>query len=109
MPCGKPARSARVSVMLAYILRRLASALPTLFIIITLSFFLIRLAPGGPFSLEKPLEAKVMENLARIYKLDRPLHEQYFLYLGSLLQGDLGPSFYHRDFTVAELLGRGLP
>jgi len=95
--------------MLAYVLKRLASALPTLFIIITISFFLIRLAPGGPFSLEKPLEAKVMENLARIYKLDRPLHEQYLLYLGSLLHGDLGPSFYHRDFTVAELLARGLP
>ena len=70
---------------------------------------LIRLAPGGPFSLEKPLEAQVMENLARIYKLDRPLYEQYLLYLGALLRGDLGPSFYHRDFTVAELLGRGLP
>ena len=95
--------------MLVYISRRLATALPTLFIIVTVSFFLIRLAPGGPFSLEKPLEAQVMENLARIYKLDRPLYEQYLLYLGALLRGDLGPSFYHRDFTVAELLGRGLP
>ena len=94
--------------MPAYIFRRLASALPTLFVIVTISFFLIRLAPGGPFSLEKPLEAKVMENLNRIYKLDRSLVEQYGLYLAALLRGDLGPSFYHRDFTVAELLGQGL-
>ena len=94
--------------MPAYIFRRLASALPTLFVIVTISFFLIRLAPGGPFNLEKPLEAKVMENLNRIYKLDRSLVEQYGLYLAALLRGDLGPSFYHRDCTVAELLGQGL-
>lgn len=95
--------------MVTFILRRLASALPTLFIIVTLAFFLMRLAPGGPFDLERPLEAKVMENLNRIYKLDRPLLEQYWLYISALLQGDLGPSFYYRDFSVAELLGRGLP
>lgn len=94
--------------MLGYVLRRLASALPTLFVIVTISFFLIRLAPGGPFNLEKPLEAKVMENLNRIYKLDRSLIEQYGLYLAALARGDLGPSFYHRDFSVAELLGQGL-
>ena len=94
--------------MLAYVLRRLASAIPTLFVIVTISFFLIRLAPGGPFNLEKPLEAKVLENLNRIYKLDRSLVEQFGLYLTALAHGDLGPSFYHRDFTVAELLGQGL-
>jgi oligopeptide transport system permease protein len=91
------------------ILRRLASAIPTLFIIVTLAFFLIRVAPGGPFDLEQPLEARVMENLRRIYKLDRPLYEQYGLYLGALLRGDLGPSFYFRDFSVAELFAKGLP
>jgi oligopeptide transport system permease protein len=95
--------------MLTFVLRRLASALPTLFVIVTLAFFLMRLAPGGPFDLERPLEAKVMENLNRIYKLDRPLLEQYWLYLSALLRGDLGPSFYYRDFSVAELLARGLP
>lgn len=95
--------------MLSYILKRLVSALPTLFVVVTLSFFLIRLAPGGPFDLEQPLEAKVMENLNRIYKLDRPLVEQYWLYLTHLARGDFGPSFYARDFTVAELLARGLP
>jgi oligopeptide transport system permease protein len=95
--------------MLSFILRRLASAIPTLFLIITIAFFLMRVAPGGPFDLERPLEAKVMDNLNRIYKLDRPLWEQYWLYLSALMRGDLGPSFYYRDFSVAELLGRGLP
>jgi oligopeptide transport system permease protein len=92
-----------------YILRRLATAVPTLFVIVTISFFLIRVAPGGPFDLEQPLEAKVMENLRRIYQLDRPLHEQYLSYLGALLKGDFGPSFYFRDFSIAELFAQGLP
>ena len=92
-----------------YVVRRVLSAIPTLFIIVTISFFLIRLAPGGPFDLERPLEAKVMENLRRIYQLDRPLYEQYWLYLSALARGDLGPSFYFRDFTIAELFARGLP
>jgi oligopeptide transport system permease protein len=95
--------------MLALVARRCLSAIPTLFIVITLAFFLIRVAPGGPFDLEQPLEARVMENLRRIYQLDRPLHEQYGLYLASLLRGDLGPSFYFRDFSVAELFAKGLP
>ena len=92
-----------------YVFKRLLSAIPTLFIIVTISFFLIRLAPGGPFDLERPLEAKVMENLRRIYQLDKPLWEQYALYLNALLHGDFGPSFYFRDFTIAELFARGLP
>lgn len=95
--------------MLPFVLRRLLSAIPTLFLIVTISFFLIRLAPGGPFDLEQPLEARVMDNLRRIYRLDRPLIEQYGLYLGALLRGDFGPSFYFRDFTIAELFARGLP
>jgi oligopeptide transport system permease protein len=95
--------------MLSFILKRLASTLPALFLVITIAFFLMRVAPGGPFDLERPLEAKVMENLNRIYKLDRPLWEQYWLYLSALLQGDFGPSFYYRDFSVGELLARGLP
>jgi oligopeptide transport system permease protein len=95
--------------VLSFILRRLLSAIPTVFVIVTLSFFLIRIAPGGPFNLERPLEASVMENLNRIYKLDRPLIEQYGLYLGALLRGDFGPSFFFRDFTIRELFARSLP
>jgi oligopeptide transport system permease protein len=95
--------------VLSFIFRRFLSAIPTLFIIVTISFFLIRLAPGGPFDLERPLEAKVMENLNRIYQLDKPLIEQYWLYLGAVVRGDFGPSFILRDFSVAELFARGLP
>jgi oligopeptide transport system permease protein len=95
--------------LLSFVLRRLLTAVPTLFVIITISFFLMRLAPGGPFDLERPLEAKVMENLNRIYKLDRPLVEQYWLYLNAVLHGDFGPSFIMRDFSVAELFRSGLP
>lgn len=95
--------------MVGFALRRCLGAVPTLFAVVTLAFFLMRLAPGGPFDLERPLEAKIMENLQRVYGLDRPLHEQYLRYLANLLQGDLGPSFFMRDFTVGQILMQGLP
>lgn len=95
--------------MLPFILRRLATAIPTLFVVVTLSFVLMRVAPGGPFDLERPLEAKVMENLRRIYQLEQPLYRQYLTYLGALLRGDFGPSFYFRDFSISELFAQGLP
>ncbi|MBC01150.1 MAG: ABC transporter [Rhodobacteraceae bacterium] len=95
--------------MFGYVTRRLLTAIPTLFLIVTGAFFLIRVAPGGPFNLERPLEAKVMENLNRIYHLDKPLWEQYLYYLGNLALGDFGPSFVYRDFSVAELFASGLP
>lgn len=95
--------------MLGFVLRRLLTAIPTLLVIVTISFFLIRVAPGGPFDLERPLEAKVMENLRKIYQLDLPLIEQYWIYLSHLVRGDLGPSFFFRDFTVRELFALALP
>lgn len=95
--------------MLRYVLSRLLSAIPTLFLIITISFFLMRVAPGGPFDLERPLEAKVMENLNKIYNLDKPLWEQYLIYLKSVLSGDFGPSFFFRDFSINELFAQSLP
>ncbi|MDP4024828.1 ABC transporter permease subunit [Methylobacterium sp. NEAU 140] len=95
--------------MIRLVLRRLAQAVPTLFAVVAVSFFLMRLAPGGPFDLERPLAPAAMENLRRVYGLDRPLIAQFGSYLASLAQGDLGPSFSFRDLTVAELIGRGLP
>ena len=92
--------------MIGFALRRCLGAVPTLFVVVTLSFFLMRWAPGGPFDLERPLEAKIMENLQRVYGLDLPLYEQYLRYLSNLLQGDLGPSFFMRDFTVGQILGQ---
>lgn len=95
--------------MFGYAVRRLFGAIPTLFLIITISFFLMRVAPGGPFDRERMLEAKVLENLNRVFHLDRPVWEQYLYYLGNLFRGDLGPSFVYRDFSVQQLLGNGLP
>lgn len=80
-----------------------------MFIIVTLTFFMIRLAPGGPFDLERPLDPLIMANLNKAYNLDAPLWSQYLTYLGNLLQGDLGPSFTRRDFTVNDLFAHGLP
>ena len=95
--------------MARFVLLRLLTAIPTLFLIITISFFLMRIAPGGPFNQERGLNPAVIENLNRVYKLDRPLWEQYLNYLGNLAQGDLGPSYTRPEFTVAEMFASGLP
>lgn len=77
--------------------------------IVTLAFFLIRLAPGGPFDAEQALAPEVKANLERVYGLDRPIAEQYLRYLAAVARGDLGPSMRLRDFTVNELIATGLP
>ena len=91
------------------IVQRIAWAIPTLLVVVTLAFFLMRAAPGGPFYLERPLDPAVMENLHRIYRLDEPVWRQYLAYIGALARGDLGPSYYWRDFTVNELFAKALP
>jgi oligopeptide transport system permease protein len=95
--------------MLVYAIRRLASALPTLLAIVTAAFFLMRLAPGGPFDDEQTLAPEVAANLEAAYGLDQPVLVQYRNYLGGLLRGDLGPSFRYKDFDVSELIAQGLP
>lgn len=95
--------------MLRYFLKRLGGAIPTLFIIVTLSFLLVRIAPGGPFDEEKSLPPEILANLESAYGLDQPLWVQYTSYLRSLLHGDFGPSFRYKDFTVTELIRQGLP
>jgi len=71
--------------------------------IITLTFFLMRVAPGGPFDEERPLAPSVLENIRASYGLDKPLIEQYFTYIGNLFRGDMGPSFVYRDKRVHEV------
>lgn len=95
--------------MLAYTIRRVLGAIPTLLIIITLSFFMMRLAPGGPFDQERRLPEQIEKNIEKTYHLDQPVYEQYFIYLDNLAHFDLGPSYRNRDFTVAQLIGIGLP
>ena len=95
--------------MTGYALRRLLSAIPTLFVIVTLAFFMMRAAPGGPFDSERRLPPEIERNLKAAYDLDKPLVQQYLIYLGKAVQGDLGPSFKNKDFTVTQLIGNGLP
>jgi oligopeptide transport system permease protein len=95
--------------MFAYAIRRLLGAIPTLFIIITLAFFMMRLAPGGPFDSQRRLPPEIEHNIKAAYDLDKPVYQQYFIYLGKLAHGDLGPSFKNKDFTVTEMIAEGLP
>ena len=95
--------------MLRYTLRRLAGAIPTLLIIITLSFLLLHAAPGGPFDSQKPIPPEVKANIERVYHLDEPLWEQYARYLASIVRGDFGPSYQYRDTTVNEIIRQGFP
>lgn len=95
--------------MAAYALQRLTVAIPTILIIIALSFALMYSAPGGPFDVDAALEPEVLENLKRAYDLDKPVYIQFFMYVSNVLQGDLGPSIVYKDFTVTELLVAGLP
>ncbi len=95
--------------MFAYAVKRVLGALPTLFVIVTIAFFMMRLAPGGPFDRERPVPAEIAANLDRAYHVDDPLLVQYRDYLANLLQGDFGPSFKYRDFSVSELIWGGFP
>lgn len=95
--------------MLAWSLKRLLSAIPTLLLLITLAFFLMRVAPGGPFDYERSLPPEIEANLKAKYHLDEPVAQQYLRYLSQLARGDLGPSFQYQDYTVAELILAGLP
>jgi len=95
--------------MFKFILKRVIEAIPTLLILITVSFFLMRFAPGSPFSSERTLPPQVMANINAKYGLDKPVMEQYTTYLTNVLQGDFGPSFKYKDYTVNELVGAALP
>jgi oligopeptide transport system permease protein len=95
--------------MFRYALRRLLSTIPVLWIAVTVCFFILRLAPGGPFDGERPLPPEVKANLAAHYNLDKPLVEQYLIYVGDVLKGDLGPSFANQDFSVTQQIISGFP
>ena len=95
--------------MWSYLAKRIAIGVPTLWVIITVCFFLMRLTPGGPFDSDAPIPEEILANLRARYQLDDPLWQQYFTYIWNLLQGDFGPSFKYRDFTVTELIVQGFP
>ena len=95
--------------MLELISKRVLQAIPVLLIVITGSFFLIRLAPGDPFTQEKALPVEVVKSLRQHYNLDKPLYVQYVDYLGDLLHGDFGPSFKYPGRSVTEIIAAGMP
>lgn len=95
--------------MLTLVLRRLMTAIPTLLVIIILSFMLMRFAPGGPFDGERPLAPETKAALEAAYGLDKSLPEQVILYVGRMVRGDFGPSLVYRDFTVTQLIRQSLP
>ncbi len=95
--------------MLIFIIKRLFTIVPTLFVIATVTFFLMRLAPGGPFTREKITSPEIIENINKKYHFDEPLYKQYLRYLWDSLHGDLGPSFKYPNRTVNEIIIDSFP
>ena len=88
---------------------RLLQAIPVILVVITVTFFLVRIAPGGPFDSEKAVPREVKAALEAQYKLNLPLFQQYTSYLDDLAHGDLGPSFKYPGRSVNELIAAGFP
>ncbi|MGL1891911.1 MAG: ABC transporter permease subunit [Spirochaetaceae bacterium] len=95
--------------MLKFTIKRFLGMIPTMFAIITIGFFLIRVAPGGPFDAEKKLPDQVLRNIEAKYHLDKPVPVQFFMYLGNVLQGDFGPSYKYTDHDVNFYIFNSLP
>ena len=95
--------------MLRYALLRLLGAIPTLLLVIVLAFLMVHAAPGGPFDDERGLPPEIEARMAQAYDLDKPLPEQLWRYLSGLVQGDFGPSYRYRDYTVTELIAGAFP
>jgi len=95
--------------VLRFAAKRLLGAIPTLLLIVTLSFFLMRIAPGGPFDKERVVPPEIEARLIHAYHLDEPLPMQFLRYLGGLAHGDFGPSLKYKDFSVTELIAGGFP
>ncbi len=95
--------------MTSFMVRRLLWMAITLLVVYTVSFFLMRSVPGGPFDRERVLEPEIMKNIEKRYNLDKPLYQQYLIELGKVVRGDLGYSYKINDYTVNEVIAEGLP
>lgn len=95
--------------MTKYILKRLLTIIPVLWVVATLTFFVMRMAPGGPFDTDRKVPEEILKNLEAKYHLDEPVGMQYLRYMGMLLQGDLGPSFRYTSRTVNEIIAETFP
>jgi oligopeptide transport system permease protein len=94
--------------LIAYLVRRVLWIIPVLFAVTVLTFTLMHAVPGGPWSSEKRLPQGTIDRLNRIYGLDKPVYEQYLVWAGNLLQGDLGPSYKYRDRSVNQIVSDGI-
>jgi oligopeptide transport system permease protein len=92
-----------------FFISRLLQAIPTLFVIATLTFFMTRFAPGGPFDSDKAIPEEIKIKLQSHFGLNLPLFDQYLLYMKNLLAGDLGPSFKYVGWDVSELIQLAFP
>ena len=95
--------------MLKFILKRLLWGIPVLWAVATITFIIMHIVPGGPFDEEKQLPPEIKANIEQKYYLDRPLSEQYILYLWNLLKGDLGPSYKYLGRTVSDIIADTFP
>jgi oligopeptide transport system permease protein len=95
--------------MTAFVVRRLIGLVLTLWVVFTVTFFLLHAVPGGPFSSERQLDPEIEANMRRSMNLDLPLYQQYFIQLGRTVRGDLLPSLRLKDFPVVEVIAQGLP
>jgi oligopeptide transport system permease protein len=95
--------------MIRFTIRRFLSLIPTIFLIITFAFAIVRSAPGGPFSSERNTTPEILENLQKKYHMDESMPRQYVRYMGMVIRGDLGPSFHYKDYTVNQLVKQALP
>jgi oligopeptide transport system permease protein len=95
--------------MLRFIAHRLLQMIPVLFVIATLTFFMIRLAPGGPFSAERNVSPEIEKSLGDYYGFNLPIHQQFLRWLGHAIQGDFGPSYRYSNRTVNELIAESFP
>lgn len=96
-------------MMSRFIFFRLLTGALVVLAVATLTFFLLRILPGGPFDAEKKIPPAILEAVEKKYHLDRPVHEQYLIYMGNLLRGDFGPSYKYEDRPVADIIRETLP
>lgn len=95
--------------MFRFIGRRLLVAIPTLFLVITVAFFMMRAAPGSPFDTDRKLSPEIERNVLEAYGMNKPLGQQYVDYLAGVVRGDLGPSLKYRDKSVLDILKENYP
>jgi oligopeptide transport system permease protein len=96
--------------MLNYIFKRIMIAIPTMLVLIIISFLLMHAAPGGPFTSERPLPPQVLANIEAKYGLDQPIYIQLYNYvIGIVTEFDFGPSFRYKDRTVNDIIAHGFP